>query len=89
MQYWQYRPYLGFGAGSHSSFNLSAGQMCYHSCLPQEMEKSKKCRRVTARVLRTQPLAPIDEIQNHDYGAAVCDDGINEDEFLERFEESD
>jgi oxygen-independent coproporphyrinogen-3 oxidase len=91
MQYWHYRPYLGFGAGAHSYFNHQ--RWANVATIPgylKKMEKSEKWQKgkppASSEIIR---LAPIDEIQEFMMmGLRLVDDGINEDEFLERFGKS-
>ena len=91
LQYWHYRPYLGFGAGAHSYFNHQrwANVVTIPGYL-KKMEKSEIWQKgkppASSEIIR---LKPNDEIQEFMMmGLRLVDEGILEDDFSERFGKS-
>ncbi len=88
LQYWHYRPYLGFGAGAHSYFNHQRwANVATISGYLKKMEKSESWQKgkppASSETIR---LKPIDEIQEFMMmGLRLVDEGVSEKEFQERF----
>lgn len=91
LQYWHYRPYLGFGAGAHSYFNHQ--RWANVAAIPgylKKMDKSEIWQKgrppASSEIIR---LKPDDEIQEFMMmGLRLVDEGVIEDEFLARFGKS-